>query len=111
MSHTDLQHDQPHDPTKCMFCRNFHEFELPDSLIGELLSDKVVLFAGAGISTEDRNVFPYTFYEDIRRELKVPDAESLSFSDLMTRYCAQPNGRANLLRKIRERLEIYPFIS
>lgn len=105
MSHTDLRHDQPHDPAECLFCRDFHEFELPASLIGELLSSNVVIFAGAGISTENRNVFPYTFYEDIRRELKVPETEIISFSDLMSRYCAQPNGRANLLRKIRERLE------
>lgn len=104
MSYNDCQHDKPHDPAKCRFCRNFHEFEFPDTLIGEILSDKVVLFAGAGVSTEDRNVFPYTFYEDICQELKVSVEENLSFSDLMTRYCAQPNGRANLLRKIRERL-------
>jgi len=105
MSHTDVRHDKPHNHAECVFCRDFHEFELPASLIGELLSGNIVLFAGAGISTEDKKVFPYTFYEDIRRELKVPEAEIISFSDLMSRYCAQPNGRANLLRKIRERLE------
>ncbi|MGC2434586.1 MAG: SIR2 family protein, partial [Desulfobaccales bacterium] len=105
MSNTDLGHDKPHKQAECVFCRDFHEFELPASLIRELLSGNVVLFAGAGISTENRNVFPYTFYEDIRRELEVSKAEIISFSDLMSRFCAQPNGRANLLRKIRERLE------
>jgi hypothetical protein len=105
MRKTDPRHDQPHDPGECVFCRNFHEFDLPDSLIRELLSGRVVLFAGAGISTENKNVFPYTFYDDIRHELKVPEIEILNFSDLMARYCVQPNGRANLLRKIRDRFE------
>jgi NAD-dependent SIR2 family protein deacetylase len=103
--HANLNHNRHHDSSKCEFCRNFHEFELPESLIEELLSNNVVLFAGAGISTEDRNVFPYTLYEDIRRELKVLESEIVSFSDLMTLYCRQPNGRAKLLRKIRERFE------
>lgn len=105
VSHTDIRHDKPHNQAECMFCNDFHEFELPPSLISELLLGNVVLFAGAGISTENKNVFPYTFYEGIRRELKVSQAETISFSDLMSRYCAEANGRANLLRKIRERLE------
>lgn len=105
MREIDFRHDQPHNPGECVFCRDFHEFDLPDFLIKELLSDRVVLFAGAGISTENRNVIPHTFYDDIRSELDIPDTEDISFSDLMTRYCTQPNGRANLLRKIRARLE------
>ena len=106
MSHSDPMHDNtPHDPAERQFCQNCHEFDLPESLIGELISNRVVLFAGAGISTEDKSVFPYTFYEEIRSEFKVPETESLSFSGLMTQYCAQLNGRANLLRKIRERFE------
>ena len=106
MNHTDSKYDNtPHDPAECQFCKRFHEFDLPEPLIAELLSSGVVLFAGAGISTEDKSVFPCTFYEEIRSELKVPETESLSFSGLMTKYCAQMNGRANLLRKIRERFE------
>ncbi len=106
MSHTDSRHDNtPQRRAESLFCKNFHEFELPESLIGEILSNRVVLFAGAGISTEDKSVFPYTFYEQIRSEFKVPESEILPFSNLMTQYCAQPNGRANLLRKFRERFE------
>lgn len=105
MNHTELRHDKPHNSAECIFCKDFHEFELPASLMDELLSGNVVLFAGAGISTEDRNVFPSTFYDDIRRGLKLHETETISFSGLMSRYCAQPNGRANLLREIRKRLE------
>lgn len=105
MSHNDFPKDQPRDGAECDFCRNFNEVDLPDFLLQELLSDRVVLFAGAGISTENKNVLPSTFYEEIRLELNADDKEAISFSDLMARYCAQPNGRANLLRKIRHRLE------
>ena len=104
MSSKDFPNNKLDSLNGCEICKNFHEFDLPEHLIQEILSNNVVLFAGSGISTEDRRVFPYTFYEDIRRELGMPEAEDISFSELMTRYCTQPNGRANLLRKIRGRI-------
>jgi hypothetical protein len=74
-------------------------------LFDSLIKGNVVFFVGAGVSTESSRVFPYTFYEDVRQELKDDIPDNLSFPDLMSAYCKQPNGRANLLRKIKERLQ------
>lgn len=63
-----------------------------------------MIFAGAGVSTEDAQVFPYKFLDDIRDELEEGAAVGRLFPDVMSSYCARPNGRAKLLRKIRERL-------
>ena len=92
-----------HNAVKCSFCSNFNEFVLPSHLVDQLLDRQVVLFAGSGISTEDRSVLPDTFYELICHELKTN--EDLSFPELMSKFCQQPNGRASLLRKIHERFE------
>lgn len=96
-------HSQPHTAQECFFCRNFHEFELPDHLLQELTAGRVVLFAGAGVSTEGKQVLPSTFYTDILEELNCSDKPS--FPELMSRFCDKPNGRAELLRKIRKRFE------
>jgi hypothetical protein len=87
----------------CFFCRNFHEFELPSHLLQEMLEGRVVLFAGAGISTEGKQVLPSTLYEDVLEEINCPD--TVSFPELMARFCERPNGRAELLRKIRKRFD------
>lgn len=73
-------------------------------MVQELIEGRVVLFAGAGISTEGGDVLPYTFYEDVRNTLHL-DEEDLSFPDLMQRLCNLPNGRAKLLRKIKARFD------
>lgn len=64
-----------------------------------------MIFAGAGVSTENRSVFPYTLYEDVCGELKISPSATLAFPDLMSRYCAQSNGRKKLLTKIRGRFD------
>src|SRR5260370_40925708 len=90
-----------HNVQDCFFCRNFHEFELPSHLLQEMLEGRVVLFAGAGISTEGKQVLPSTLYDDVLNEIDSPN--TTPFSELMTRFCERPNGRAELLRKIRKR--------
>jgi hypothetical protein len=59
-----------------------------------------VVFAGGGISSEDRGVLPRTFYD----EVPVPEPDVLDFPSLMSRFCDQPNGRQKLLTRITERL-------
>ena len=61
------------------------------------------MFAGSGISTENRLVFPQTMYEDVCEKLGLDTATAPPFPDLMTRYCARPNGRARLLQRIEKR--------
>ena len=70
----------------------------------ELLSGKVTIFAGAGISTEARSVLKYNFYESIAAETQHA-RPSPSFPALMEEYCRQPNGRFKLLKKIKDRFD------
>lgn len=87
---------------ECAICKNNKPFAFPKEIIDAALDGELVLFCGAGISTESKNVLPYSFYTSIKNELDVKD-ESVSFSDLMQLYCNQPNGRKKLLKRIRER--------
>jgi hypothetical protein len=89
---------------ECAICRNSHDFDMPEHLLEELYNSRVVIFAGAGVSTENKLVLPYTLYDDVKDELRISADSDITFSSLMSRYCSRVNGRANLLRKIQERL-------
>ncbi len=88
----------------CVICKNNHEFEIGDELMGELLGGNVTVFAGAGISTETRNVLKSTFYESVAAEIGKGNPFP-AFPELMEEYCGQPNGRLKLLNKIKERFD------
>jgi NAD-dependent SIR2 family protein deacetylase len=66
---------------------------------------KLVIFAGAGVSTESAGVYPRTFYQWIKDELKLPEEERINFSKLMSLYCSRPRSRKDLLRAIKERID------
>jgi len=85
-------------------CRNQHEVAIPEHLINELTSGNVVVFAGAGVSTETDAVFSWTLYEDIRNDLGLPVTEKPDFPRLMEMFCQRPDGRQRLLEKIEKRL-------
>ena len=89
---------------KCAICQKHHPFAMPDEIISAATQGDLVLFCGAGISTENKTVLPYSFYTSIRKELGVKETD-ISFSKLMQKYCEQPNGRKKLLRKIKERFD------
>lgn len=91
------------DANHCDCCKDRHDFDLTDELMGELLQGKVTVFAGAGVSTESRQVLPDTFYETIAAELGEANC-TRTFPELMTTYCGQPNGRIKLLKAIMDRL-------
>lgn len=88
---------------ECEICKNNIPFELPKEIVEAALKGDLVLFCGAGISTEGKSVLPYSFYTSIKEELGENDND-IPFSSLMQKYCNQPNGRKKLLNKIRERL-------
>jgi NAD-dependent SIR2 family protein deacetylase len=99
--------------TRCAICEHLHDFELPHHIVEDLYSKKIVLFAGAGISTENKTAFSYTLYDDVKDELGILPKTKISFSKLMTKYCAQTNGRRKLLEKIHKRfqyIESFPEI-
>jgi hypothetical protein len=95
----------------CFLCSKKLPFEIDDQLIESFKTGNLVLFAGSGISTEQRAVFPFTLYEDVCCDLGIKLEDGLSFSELMTEFCKQNNGRAKLLQKIKDRfsyIESFP---
>ncbi|MEI9416264.1 SIR2 family protein [Mesorhizobium sp. Cs1321R2N1] len=66
---------------------------------------KVAIFAGAGISTENRDHCRDTFYDQIRHEIGA--SGDLDFPSLMSLYCCQADGRIKLVRHIRDRLNYF----
>jgi hypothetical protein len=95
---------EPHVATKCVLCREKRAFELPDHLLDELQNGRVVVFAGAGVSTETQTVFPFTLYQEVHSSLGLPEEIQLSFPSLMSKLCERPNGRRDLLQRIHKRL-------
>ena len=64
--------------------------ELPEELYEDLLAQRVVIFAGAGTTTESgAKVFSGpTFYESIKEKCKYPKTKpEPSFPDLMQFFC------------------------
>ncbi|MFH1233406.1 MAG: hypothetical protein V1649_02015 [Patescibacteria group bacterium] len=88
----------------CIFCKNNKDFEIPEPLIKALLEGKLVVFAGAGISSEGSSVFPVSLYQDVKDELNIKKSVDLDFPSLMSKYCKE-KGRAKLLQKIKERFD------
>lgn len=89
---------------KCAQCQNNTSFEMPKDIIDAAKGGSLAIFCGAGVSTEKKTVLPYSFYTTIKEELKIDDS-TISFSDLMQTFCAQPNGRRKLLNKIKQRFD------
>ncbi len=88
---------------KCDICKNNKSFNLPNEIVEATIKGNLVLFCGAGISTEGKNVLPVSFYELIKNELNLDG--KYHFCELMQQYCQRPNGRKKLLNKIRERFQ------
>ena len=92
-------------PCECEICKNELPFEIPNGLIDALVNNNLVLFAGAGISTETKQVFKETLYEEIFLDLEEKDTD-ISFPDIMSKYCKSTvNGRQKLLEKIKRRFD------
>ena len=90
---------------ECQICKNNLPFDLPSEIIDATISGDLIVFAGAGISTESNAVFKQTLYEDVFTDLNLDESTKLDFPSLMTLYCKQKNGRKLLLEKIHKRFE------
>jgi hypothetical protein len=90
---------------ECGLCKNRKDFDFPSDLLSRLAEGNVVIFAGAGVSTENRDHCNTTLYDEIKHELG--ETSDLDFPNLMDRYCAQIDGRIKLTQKIRERIEYF----
>ena len=94
----------------CSFCISNSEFDMPDEIVEAALSNNLVLFCGAGISTESKLVLKSSLYTEMLNELKkIPTIKNdldLSFSKLMSLYTNTFfKGRQKLLIKIKERFD------
>ncbi|MBX9461841.1 MAG: SIR2 family protein [Aquamicrobium sp.] len=89
----------------CAYCKNEKGFAFPPELLERIASGDVVIFAGAGISTENRAHCKTTLYEEIKHELA--EERDLDFPSLMDAYCAQPDGRIKLIQKIKKRVDYF----
>ncbi len=99
-----------HDPEDCRVpgcerCKLDVPFKLPSQIVKAHKNGDLVIFAGAGVSTESEGIFPHDFYEEIRREVKIPGEKKVSFPDLMSLYCSAPRSRKDLLLLIKKRID------
>ncbi|MCB0490177.1 MAG: SIR2 family protein [Cyclobacteriaceae bacterium] len=75
-------------------------------MINATIKGDLVIFAGAGISTETKTIFKETLYEDVLADMEEPPKEELDFPSLMTLFCkTNINGRQKLLQKIKYRFD------
>jgi len=89
----------------CYICRLKKPFEMPEEIIQAVGDRNLVIFAGAGVSTEARGVFKIRLYEEIRNDLGLDKNNAPTFPMLMSQYCSPPRTRGDLLRKIKERID------
>ena len=89
----------------CAICKDYHDFVVPSDLFEALVNHELVIFAGAGVSTENKVFFPSTLYEDILGELGCSDDKSKSFSEVMSEYCRKTGDRRGLIDRIRDRID------
>ena len=83
---------------------------MPEEIVESVLKNNLVLFCGAGISTESKSVFPESFYTNVLRDIEYKTNKKVdldtSFSRLMSLYIDTfPNGRRKLLNKIKEKFD------
>lgn len=89
--------------TECTFCKSRKDFIFPEEIIQNI--HNVVLFVGAGISTENKLVWPTTFYEEICEELGLDKNKNIPFSKVMTLFTQKTGSKRELIIRIKNRLD------
>lgn len=87
----------------CEECRKKISFEMPKAIVDACKRGKLVIFAGAGVSTESHGLFPFTLYEEVKGELGI--SEDINFASLMSRYVNNTCDKRALLNKIKSRID------
>jgi NAD-dependent SIR2 family protein deacetylase len=88
---------------KCQRCKLKRPFDLPSEVVEACNRGRLVIFAGAGVSTESKSVYRSRFYAAIKEELGIKN-DNVSFSKLMSLYCSV-KSRKDLLLAIKERID------
>ena len=89
---------------ECEICRLKKPFSMPEQLTDQYIEGNLVIFAGAGISTESDEVLKETLYERLSWKYDNKDYH-LDFPQLMQSIESLPDGRLKLLSEIQERFE------
>ena len=86
--------------TLCEICGADKIFDLPDEIVAAAKSKNLILFLGAGVSTENPQVTPSrTFYQTIASSLGDSLSASASFPEVMEAY-ERANSRKSLIEQI-----------
>ena len=86
----------------CIHCGLDYDFEMPEGLVDAAHGKQVVIFAGAGISTEVPNVFPETVLDIAARRIGVEQPDS--FPETLEAF-QQRFGRAELVRMVKDKFD------
>lgn len=86
----------------CIHCKLDYDFEMPEGLVDAAHRKQVVIFAGAGISTEVSNVFPDTVLDIAARRIGIEQPDS--FPETLEAF-QQRFGRAALVRMVKEKFD------
>jgi SIR2-like domain len=90
---------------QCVICRVQRPFGLPDRIVSAAINCELVIFAGAGTSTENPLTLPTTLYSSVVGELGYSQDDELPpFPQAMTEY-EDRHGRPALLQKAKERFD------
>jgi len=100
----DIEVSNNHFNCDCSICSSNHAFNAPKGLIDDFIKGDVVVFAGAGVSTENPLVFPFSLYEEVCSELEIEDKD-VGFPELMQTFSEQHNGRLKLISAIKNRFD------
>lgn len=76
----------------CAICKNNKPFTMPEDIVKATIEENLVLFCGAGISTENKMVMPYTFYSGIMNELECV-SKCKTAGIMQEGYGCKPDGR------------------
>ena len=100
------KHDAENCPvSECAICKLKIPFVLPPEIVSAYKNGKLVIFAGSGVNTESSEIFPSTFYQEIKYELNIPEEEKIGFSKIMTLYSSNPRTRKDLFQAIKNRID------
>lgn len=93
----------PEEKCNCAICKNRIDFELPKEILYAINNEELVIFAGAGISTENKGPYSISLFQEIWDELNAYSEQGLPFSKVMSKYC-KVNGKAKLFQEIKKKL-------
>jgi|SRR5581483_10588902 len=98
-------HDHEYDPnSECFLCRDKRPFDFPGRLLDDALAGRLVIFAGAGISTEGPHVWRPNLFEEVATDLSLSPTTTGTFPELMSKY-ESAHDRPSLLQKIKRRFD------